>query len=333
MNFKLWSELNPKAKKELKPDFGFRNWNSLTEDEKYKIWKYLEIHFFNNKIKIGQKNNNYKFYSDGSEEAKKDGILFSIILLNRNYKAKSYAKNYLEDATLNSACHDFYDIFMKQDEHVVMELLSLYCKFLFLREQKKTISKSKDETKEDYQNKLQNYRWRYFDKFSRDLNEVFTDFGINLCLTRQGFIPRQEEKIIKEIYEPVLSYLSHPKWKEVSKLLSDGFDEYRKNTPQGYSNCITNTISAVQAFLQIVVNGKTGKDNISKLITEGQKRNLIPNDFFTKRIFKNIESIFAYERQETGISHPKKEYATEKNTRTILNLAMIFFQHCIQRKI
>jgi len=148
MNFKLWSELNPKAKKELKPDFGFRNWNSLTEDEKYKIWKYLEIHFFNNKIKIGQKNNNYKFYSDGSEEAKKDGILFSIILLNRNYKAKNYAKNYLEDATLNSACHDFYDIFMKQDEHVVMELLSLYCKFLFLREQKKTISKSKDETKE-----------------------------------------------------------------------------------------------------------------------------------------------------------------------------------------
>ena len=329
MNFKLWSELNPKAKKELKPDFGFRNWNSLTEDEKYKIWKYLEIHFFNNKIKIGQKNNNYKFYSDGSEEAKKDGILFSIILLNRNYKAKSYAKNYLEDATLNSACHDFYDIFMKQDEHVVMELLSLYFKFLFLREQKKTISKSKDETKEDYQNKLQNYRWRYFDNFSRDLNEVFTDFGINLCLTRQGFIPRQEEKIIKEIYEPVLSYLSHPKWKEVSKLLSDGFDEYRKNTPQGYSNCITNTISTVQAFLQIVVNGKTGKDNISKLITEGQKRNLIPNDFFTKRIFRNIESIFAYERQETGISHPKKEYATEKNTRTILNLAMIFFQHCI----
>ena len=46
MNFKLWSELNPKAKKELKPDFGFRNWDSLTEDERYKIWKYLETHFF-----------------------------------------------------------------------------------------------------------------------------------------------------------------------------------------------------------------------------------------------------------------------------------------------
>jgi hypothetical protein len=45
MNFKLWSELNSKAKKELKSNFGFRNWNYLSEDEKYKIRKYLEIHF------------------------------------------------------------------------------------------------------------------------------------------------------------------------------------------------------------------------------------------------------------------------------------------------
>jgi len=51
MNFKLWSELNPKAKKELKPDFGFRNWDSLCKDEKYKIWKYLDIYFFDKDIK------------------------------------------------------------------------------------------------------------------------------------------------------------------------------------------------------------------------------------------------------------------------------------------
>jgi hypothetical protein len=333
MSFKLWSELNPKAKKELKPDFGFRNWNSLSEDEKYKIWKYLKTHFFNNEIKKEYKNYYYEFYGENWEkESKSKRIFLSIVFLNRKYKAKSYAKEYLEDATLNSACHDFYEIFMKQDKHVVIELLSLYCKVLISERAESTMNKREDETEEDYQEKLQNYKWGYFDKFSEDLNDVFTDFGINLCLTRQGFIPRQEEKIIKEIYEPVLSYLSHSKWKEVSMLLSDGFDEYRKNTPQGYSNCITNSISAVQAFLQIVVNGKTGKNEISKLITEGQKRNLVPNDFFTKRIFENIESIFARERQETGIGHPKKEYATEKNTRTILNLAMIFFQHCIQIK-
>jgi len=220
---------------------------------------------------------------------------------------------------------------MNQNENVVMELLSLYCIVLISERGDATVQKEKDEAEDEYQKRLQNWRWEDFDTFAHCLNEVLNDFGINLYLARQSFIPRQEEKIIKEIYEPVLSYLSHPKWKEVSQLLSDSFNEYRKNTPQGYSNCVTNVISAIQAFLQIIVNGKTGKGEISKLITEGQNRNLIPNDFFTKKVFENIESIFARERRETGIAHPKKEYATEKNARTILNLAMIFFQHCIQK--
>lgn len=328
--FKLWSELNQKAKKELKPDFGFRKWDSLSEDEKYKIWKYLEFYFFNKDRIEDYVDYYYKFFGDeGKDETER--IFDSIRILNDKFKARSYAKNFLENGSLNSACYDFYEIFMKEDENVVMELLSLYCKELISERADETVSRKEGETKEAYQERLENWRWEDFDNFAKYLNEVFADFGINLYLTRQGFIPRQEEKIIKEIYEPVLSYLSHPKWKEVGKLLSDSFDEYRKNTPQGYSNCVTNTISAIQAFLQVIVNGKTGKGEISKLITEAQRRSLIPNDFFTRKIFENIESIFARERQETGIAHPKKQYATEKNARTILNLAMIFLQHCIQK--
>lgn len=337
MTFKLWSELNRKAKKELRPDFGFRNWNSLGEDEKYKIWKYLEFHFFDKDIRteydhFRNKKNYYEFYGEYQEkEQKKKRVFYSIMALNQKYKAKSYAKNFLEGGTLNSACYDFYEIFMEQDEHVVMELLSLYCKVMISERKEGKVRKEENETKRKYQKRLENWRWEEFDKFAEDLNGVFADFGVNLYLTRQGFMPRQEEKIIKEIYEPVLSYLSHPKWKKVSKLLSDSFDEYRKNTPQGYSNCVTNVVSAIQAFLQIIVNGKTGKGEIAKLIPEAQKKKLIPEDYFTQKIFENIESIFARERQETGIAHPKKEYATEKNARAILNLAMVFFQHCIQK--
>lgn len=337
MNFKLWSELNPEAKKELKPDFGFRNWNSLGKDEKDKIWKYLEYYFFDKDIKTSydnfrNKKNYYEFYGEYQEkEQKQNRVLYSIADLNARYKAKSYAKNFLEYNNLNSVCHDFYEIFIKQNEHVVMELLSLYCKVLISERADKRIYKEKNERENRYQERLQEWRWGDFDKFAKDLNEVFGDFGVNLHLTRQRFMPRQEQKIMEEIYEPVLGCLSHPKWEKVSKLLSDGFDEYRKNTPQGYSNCVTNTISAVQAFLQIIVNGKIGKGKISELVIKGQKKKLIPNDFFTTTIFKKIESIFARERQETGIAHPKKEYATEKNARTILNLAMIFFQHCIQK--
>ncbi len=336
MTFKLWSELNPKAKKELKPDLGLRNWNSLSNDEKYKIWKYLEWYFFDKDIKRDYDGNYYyEFYGEYWEkEQKKKRILYSIATLNLKYKARSYAENFLEGNTLNSACQDFYGIFIGQDESVVIELLSLYCKVLISERAEKTpykIYTEKGESEEEYNQRLENWRWEEFDKFRKDLNEVFADFGINLYLTRQGFMPRQEERIIEEIYEPVLSYLSHPKWREVSKILSDAFDEYRKNTPQGYSNCVTNVISAIQAFLQIMVNGKTGKGEISKLIPIAQKRKLIPDDFFTQKIFDNLESIFARQRQETGISHPKKQYANEKNSRLMLNLAMVFFQHCIQK--
>lgn len=94
---------------------------------------------------------------------------------------------------------------------------------------------------------------------------------------------------------------------------------------------MTKTISATEAFLQILVEGKTGGTKLSPLISEAQKKNLIPNDIFTQAIFKNIDSIFARERKSTGDGHPKDEYATEKNARTILNLAMVFIQHCIQK--
>jgi hypothetical protein len=348
MTFKLWSELNPKAKEELKPDFGFRNWDSLSKDEKYKIWKYLEFYFFGkdprrnyNNLYANFEGYYYKFFGDDEdyyykffrddEEAKRKRIVNSVMILNDKFKARSYAKNFLENSSFNSACRDFYEIFIHQSESVVIELLSLYCKVLISEREEETIDKIQGEDEEKYQQRLENWRWEDFDKFAQNLNDVFTDFGINLYLTRQGFMPRQEEKIVKEIYEPVLSFLSHPKWKEVSKILSDSFDEYRKNTPQGYSNCVTNTVSSIQAFLQIIVNGETGKGEIAELIKNGQKRNLIPNDFFTQVIFKNIESILARQRKETGIAHPKKEYATEKNSRLVLNLAMIFFQHCIQK--
>jgi hypothetical protein len=45
-----------------------------------------------------------------------------------------------------------------------------------------------------------------------------------------------------------------------------------KHTPQGYSDCITKTFSAIQAFLQILVYGKTGKGNFADLIKEAREK-------------------------------------------------------------
>jgi hypothetical protein len=342
MSFKSWSESNPKAKEELKPDLGFRSWDSLTRDEKYKVWKYLEFYFFDKDIK--ENDEGYCYYSFYGQVWEKDikqaRICLAISTLNQKYPVKSYATTFWQYPQLNSACSDFFRIFAEESENVVMELLSLYCQaMIIIGEDIFSVDRAFKENSwaydnrllDDYDKGLEIGECEDFDKFAKRLNKVFLDFGINFYLTRLGFVPRQEDKIIEEIYNPVLGYLSNEKWKEVNKLLKDAFDEYRRNTPQGYSNSVTNTISAIQAFLQILVNSRTGNGDISHLIPEAQKRNLIPGDPFTEKIFENIESIFAQERQKTGTAHPKKEYANEKNCRMILNLAMIFLQHCIER--
>ena len=44
--FELWSDLNKKAQKELKPDLGLRSWDRLKNDEKDMIWRYMNEYFF-----------------------------------------------------------------------------------------------------------------------------------------------------------------------------------------------------------------------------------------------------------------------------------------------
>jgi hypothetical protein len=337
--FKFWSETNTDAKKSLKPDLGLRSWDDLSSEEKQKIWHYLVWYFFDAQIVKrhgvmgGVENRFYKFYGEYREqEYKQKTIELSILYLNENYKAKSFAGTYLKNPNLNTACYDFYNIFMNQEESVVMELLSTYAKFLYeFTKDDGNIYQLENETEEDFLQRKIKAEYKFFDNFSNRLNDVFLQFGIKYYLTREGFIPRQDEKIIEEIYEPVLDYLSNPKWKKVNEILSDAFSDYVKNTPQGYSGCVTKTISSVEAFLQILVEGKIGGTKLSQLIPKAQNKDLIPKDTFTKTIFNNIDAIFARERKSTGDAHPKDEYATEKNARTILNLAMIFFQHCIQK--
>ncbi len=334
--FKLWSESNSDAKKSLKPDLGLRDWDSLTQNQKYLIWKYLEIHFFNKQETIQwsptsyQNEKCFEFY-DPCAYIKRSSVYQSINSMMIEYKAKNYTENYLEDNTGYAACKDFILIYEEGEGNVVLELLSFYCRALIKEYQDEFYrEKNINESEIEYEKEKKNAQWINFDEFAKDLNGVFTDFGLNVHLTRSGFIPRQDEKIIKNVFEPVLQCLSDSKWKEVNQLMVDAFSEYRKNTKESYSTCITHIVSAIQAFLQITVFGKTGKGDISNLITTAQKSNLIPSDNFTSDIFKPIESTLMRMRQEKGIPHPKKEYATEKDAKLVLNIAMIFIQHCIQ---
>jgi hypothetical protein len=174
-----------------------------------------------------------------------------------------------------------------------------------------------------------NRAYQTADNFAADFNDIFEQFSIDVILTRNAIIFRQDKKITEDIYIPVLSYLSGKKWRPVNRDLSDAFIKFQEKTPQGYSGCITHSISALQAFLQILVHDKTGKGDFNDLIPEAQKKDVIPSDAFSTKIFKDIQSILMQKRQQSGDPHPKKEYANERSAKLVLNLIMIFIQNCI----
>ncbi len=340
MTFKRFSELNKSALYELKPDFGYQSWSDISENDRHKIWKYLEFFFFDKNPKHSwsdpHKNESgyyHEFFgeTDFEKDSKRNRIVYAVDGLNQLFKAKSHAINFLENRDWYNACSDFNRIFLKESEAVVMELISLYAEKT-IKENKLYLSKYENEKELEYNKRLEKWNWKPFDEFAKKLNEVFSHFDISVTLTRLGLFPKQEERINNELIEPVLRSLSHPKWEEVNQHLNDAFLEYRKRTPLGFSTSVTKAVTAVQAFLQILVYEKTGKGDISKLIPQAISKGDIPSDLFTKEVFKTIESILMRERQEAGVSHPSDEYSTEKNAKMVLNLAMLFFQHCLPNK-
>lgn len=321
MMFKLWSQSNPHILEELRPKLGLNSWDSLTDENKQNIWNHMDRYFFKVSPEVGF--TNARFFGDQLEVERKNKLIYlTIVEINDKYKRRNYTPTFLANRSLKAACQDFYTIFMNQPKDVVLELLSHYCKNLL----PSSIDRKAGEPDESYEIRIKG-KLKEFEWFANALNDVFEQFGVNVILTRRGFTSRQDEIITEEIYEPVLSFLSDERWKRTNNDLSDAFKEYKKRE---YSNSITHTISALQAYLQILVHGKTGKGDISKLILQAQEKSLIPNDIFTKQIFSNMESIFARERQDKEIAHPKKEYTSEATARLIINLAMVFIQHCMQ---
>lgn len=309
MDFKIWSEINAKAKEELRPTLGLRDWDALDSDEKNTMWDYLKHPF-------------------RGEEREKN-VFFTIVKLNLNNKYKSYGKNILKDFSIENAVLDFEQIFLSQKGNIVLEMLSYYCERII---KKDSLPRSyyKDKTEEEY-NKI-NLDWQYeeFDELKDNINDTFMQFGIDVFLTRSGFTYVQEKEIINQIYEPVITALSDRKWETANRELKDAFKEYRRKQKEGYSNAITHAISAVEAFLQILVYGKTGKGTLGALIKEAISKNLIQDDLLSNKIFDNIDSILSQERMNAGDAHPKKEYATERNARIVLDLVMVFLHNCVK---
>lgn len=305
MSFKLWSDSNPTAKLSIHPTLGIKSWDDLSQDTKEVILK----HFMNKECFIAD-DTTYEAVRYFAEDHKANNYCNHLLGHGGpHYYVMHGGGRYKKDCCHVPAQLDFHNILIRQPKDVVYELFSYYANRI----------------------STATFNERQYPKFISIFNDISEQFNLDILISGNNFIFRQEGKIIKDIYEPTLVLLSDKKWEVVSRELDDAFIDYVKGTRESYSSSITHAISGLQAFLQTIVHGKVGRGDIAELIKKAQEQNLIPNDEFSKRIFKESISILMIERQEKGDPHPKEEYANEKTTRLVLNLIMIFFQHCLQK--
>ena len=170
-----------------------------------------------------------------------------------------------------------------------------------------------------------------FDRLANCFNHIFDQFSINALFTRNGLVPRQDEKITEEVYVPTLKILTDPKWKTVSNDLAQMFEDYRE---ENYSEAITKAHRAVQRFLQILVGeeGKSGKGEIGKLFIKAKLENIIPANHFTEPIVNVFQSYISSERATNSTAKPALKEATPSDALLMMNVVMVFLQFCLQKK-
>lgn len=226
-----------------------------------------------------------------------------------------------------AALDDFINILINSDsEPIVLVMLSRFAETQISDWQ---LDRAEKKTDPEERESLINDAYKKFDRLALCMNNIFEQFSVNALLTRTGIIPRQEDKITKEIYEPVLQTLADPKWKSLNDDIGKMFSEYRDGN---YPEVITKAHGAVHRFLQVLVGeeGKSGKGEVGKLYSLAIRENKIPVSRFTKSIVDSIQSFIVAERATKSSAKPAKEDATSEDALLNMNVLMVFLQHCLQ---
>ncbi len=295
--FKLWSDANRTAKERLSPQFKLRGWDDISYDDRRNILQHFE-HYFYESESAGYS----QYVLVVSNVCRK-----AFNVLNSLHKVEPIAKNYLHYKTHLSAENDLLFIFQEGTEDIFLEFISVFINIVLVEPW------------------IVENRWR-IDTFKDDLNDMFCQYNINVQISHDQIIPRQDDKITEDIYEPVLEILSNKKWKEVSLQLNKAFASFRD---QKYANAISETVIAIEAYLSIKLYGKIGNGTLGQLITEMKNKHIAKDSTLSLSFIQLIKPLYARARKEMGNAHPSvNDSASSDEALLMLNLAMIFIQHC-----
>ena len=212
-----------------------------------------------------------------------------------------------------------------EPDALVFTMLSILAKFQIDSSRLKIATTAEDE---ESRHKWTEAAYEKFDQFASHMNHIFEQFSVNMKLTREGFIPVQDDKITAAIYEPTLRVLADPKWETVGAILNDVFSEF---TNGNYPEVITKAHSTVQKFLQILVGGEgnNGKGEVGKLFGEAKEKGLIPVDRYSEKIVSVLQGFIVSERATNSTAKPAENEATRSDALLVMNVVMVLLQHCL----
>lgn len=320
--FTLYGENDDEIESKIQPLLSLRCWSELSGNEKQTAFQELK-----NKGWI-ESHSNQVFktieYLNSTFLRECPGKHLHAIKPERSYRGIGN-----ESQRIKAAHMDFEHIFLhEKSDALVLRMLSKFAdcyidKYRYrLAFEATDMDKRKEYIVEAYQN---------FDTLSNCLNHIFQQFSVNQLVTRSGFIPRQDEKIIQEVYVPTLHILADPKWKTVSDDLAKTFEDYRDGN---FSETITKAHRAVQRFLQILVGeeGKNAKGEVKVLLQKAKEEGLLPINRFTEPFVNLIHSFIVSERATNSTAKPSVKEASSSDAMLMMNLVMIFLQYCLQEK-
>jgi len=198
--FSLYGDGDPKVEEVIQPSLGLRKWTDLSAEEKTIALRHIV---------------NSGWLSGYSKE-----ILESIKYLNREFlrvcpgkrlhrikpEYGHYGRGDNSSQRMRAAFDDFQDIFVNaHSEELVLLMLSVFAE----RHVNQTYYGSAQEaTDEKKRKELIEEAFQKFDRLANCLNHVFEQFSINAQVTRLGIVPKQDEIIIDEVYNPTLRILA-----------------------------------------------------------------------------------------------------------------------------
>lgn len=318
--FKIYGEDDPMFFERIQPRLELRSWSKLSTDEKTTIYENLSIEFFS-----------YDFF--------KAGVLNAIEELNYHFtriqpginvhKIKVEVGHLPGNEILFQAAHkDFRNIIIdEKSEDLVLFMLSLCTKRLI---NEHLLDLAKQETDTNKRKQRVDSAHNILDKFANHLNHLFDQFGVNFIVTRLGFVPRQDKRIVKNIYEPTLEILSDPKWDSVNSIFREVFADFHA---QRYPEAITQAHNAVHQFLKIVFGeeGSSGKGQFGKLINKAKSQDIISQMDEIKVWINWTTGFLPSERANKGSAKPTSQTANSADALLVMNTALVLIQHCLQK--